>query len=297
MSRSYEEERNPGRIQHIAKGGRYNMNCPNCFCRLGILPFLFSICSICTIIITYAVSVARDDVYPFFPAISDTGGIPPESNVFGFFLSACAFLGFVSVLIRYYQFRFISENNEEHRARLLCVNKIALILGVISIGGALVVAAFQDRGKSLKMHIVGALLVFGFGVLYCFAQTYMTFQMLLCATNTMRLFIVRLAIAVLSFFFFVCSLVFGNYAGDARNKNPPTDPSHDHAHWYPEDAGFVYNVLGNVCEWLMVISFFIYFLTFVREFNKVKIGFNMQSDGYDLLIPSTTDYPDENVLV
>ena len=71
------------------------------------------------------------------------GGIKPESNIFGFCLSACSFLGFVSVVIRYYQYRFISENNEEHRPRLVCVNKMGLVIGIVSTGGALVVAAFQ----------------------------------------------------------------------------------------------------------------------------------------------------------
>ena len=139
------------------------------------------------------------------------------------------------------------------------------------------------------MHIAGALLVFGFGVLYCFVQTYLTFEMLACATNSKRLFLLRLTISLLSLIFFICSMVFGNYANNERSRNQPMDPHHDHAHWYPEDAGFVYNVLGNAAEWLMVISFFLYFSTFVGEFNKVKMEFNMQTEGYDLLMSMTDD--------
>ena len=117
--------------------------CRDLFCRLGVLPLLFSLCSIITIIITYSVSVADGDVYPWLPAISDTGGIPPESNIFGFCLSACSFIGLMSVVVRYYQYRFISENNEEHRSTIVCVNKLALVVGIVSTSGALVVAAFQ----------------------------------------------------------------------------------------------------------------------------------------------------------
>lgn len=307
--------------------------CRGLFCRLGVVPFLFSICSIVTIIITYSVAVGNGHVYPFFPAISDTGGIPPESSIFGFFLSACAFLGFVSVVIRYYQFRFISEHNEEHRPRLECVNKLALVIGVISTAGALVVAAFQvispvyfyilgiciqdssvfcalstyinsfscillkkryfvvnfllfkDRGKSLNMHIAGALAVFGFGVLYCFVQTYMTFKMMACGMNSKKLFLVRVLVAFLSLAFFTGNQVFGNLAGQASARDPPTDPSHDHAHWYPEDAGFVYNVLGNVSEWLMAFSFFLYFLTFIGEFNGVRMSFSIKNEDYSMLLP------------
>jgi len=119
------------------------MNCRDLFCRLGVLPLLFSLCSIITIIITYSVSVSNGHVYPWLPAISDTGGIPPESNIFGFCLSACSFFGFVSVIVRYYQYRFISENNEEHRSTLVFINKLSVLVGIVSTSGALVVAAFQ----------------------------------------------------------------------------------------------------------------------------------------------------------
>lgn len=267
--------------------------CRNIFCKLGVVPFLFSCGSILTILITYTISVAREDVYPFFPTISDTGGIPPESNVFGFLLSLCSFLGFVSVLIRYYQYRFISESNEEHRPRLLCVNKLSLCLGITSTTGALIVAAFQDRGKSSFEHMIGAMLVFGFGVLYTFVQTYLTFNMMACGMNSKKVFIVRLTLSILSLVFFVSLQILQKSAGEARNKNPPTDPGHDIPHWYPEDAGFVYNVLANISEWSMAFSFFFYFLTFVGEFNKVKMNFSFKSGDYNLLIPFSTAENDD----
>eukprot|EP00111_Clytia_hemisphaerica_P000628 TCONS_00001795-protein len=261
------------------------VGCRELFCRLGVMPLLFSLCSIVTFIITYSVAVADGHVYPFLPAISDTGGIKPESNIFGFCLSACSFLGFVSVVIRYYQYRFVSENNEEHRPRLVCVNKIALVIGIVSTGGALLVAAFQDRGVSLNMHIVGALAVFGFGVLYCFIQTYLSFKMFACGMNSKRICLIRLTIAFFSLLFFIGNQVFGNLAGQARDRDPPTQKSHDRPHWYPEDAGFKYNVLGNASEWLMALSFFVYFLTFIPEFNKVKMSFSVKSDDYSMLLP------------
>ena len=68
----------------------------------------------------------------------------------------------------------------------------------------------------------------------------------------------------------------------ARNKNPP---KHDVPHWRPEDAGFVYNVLANVSEWSMAFSFFLFFLTYVGEFNKVKMNFSFKSGDYNLLMP------------
>ena len=143
----------------------------------------------------------------------------------------------------------------------------------------------QDRGESLNMHIAGALAVFGFGVLYCFVQTYMTLKMLACGMNSKRLFLLRALIAFLSLAFFVSSQVFGNLAGKARGRNPPSEVLHDRPHWYPEDAGFVYNVLGNAFEWLMAFSFFLYFLTFIGEFNAVRMSFSVKSEDFSTLLP------------
>lgn len=139
------------------------------------------------------------------------------------------------------------------------------------------------------MHIAGALAVFGFGVLYCFVQTYMTLKMLACGMNSKKLFLTRFLIAFLSLTFFVGNQVFGNLAGQARDRDPPTDPSHDHAHWYPEDSGFMYNVLGNAFEWLMALSFFLYFLTFIGEFNGVRMSFSIKSEDYSTLLPFQAD--------
>lgn len=135
------------------------------------------------------------------------------------------------------------------------------------------------------MHIAGALAVFGFGVLYCFVQTYMTLKMVACGMNSKKLFLIRLFIAFLSLTFFTGNQVFGNLAGRARDRNPPTDPSHDRPHWYPEDAGFIYNVLGNAFEWLMAFSFFLYFLTFIGEFNGVRMSFSIKNEDYSMLLP------------
>lgn len=118
------------------------MSCTG-YCKLGLYPVIFTVCSTVTIIITYSIAVSNGHVYPFFPAISDTGGTKPESNVFGFLLSCCGFLGLIVILIRYYQFRYVSENSEEWYMNLIWHNRIALFFGVVSCLGVLLVAAFQ----------------------------------------------------------------------------------------------------------------------------------------------------------
>ena len=68
----------------------------------------------------------------------------------------------------------------------------------------------------------------------------------------------------------------------------------DRPHWYPEDAGFLYNVLGNAFEWLMALSFFLYFLTFVDEFNGVRMSFSIKSEDFSMLLPFQADGGDSS---
>ena len=113
------------------------------YCRLGCYPLMFAMCTIATFVITYSISVANKHVYPFFPTISDTGGTKPESNVLSLLLNCCGCLGVVVCMIRYYQFRFISEDNEEWYTNLIWINRVGLLFGLLSCLGVLVVASFQ----------------------------------------------------------------------------------------------------------------------------------------------------------
>ena len=118
-------------------------DCRSCYPGLGILPILFTVLTFLTFLLTYMMAVYYGHVYPYFPTISDTGGVKPESNVFGLFLSINSFLAFIVVVIRYVQYRHISEYNEEDHSRLICLNKVALVIGIITCLGATVVASFQ----------------------------------------------------------------------------------------------------------------------------------------------------------
>ena len=108
---------------------------------LGIIPVMFMVCSCLTILITYMISISNGHNYPYFPTISNTGRKKPEANIFSLFLSISSFLGLVTVIIRYFQFRFISRGVDSDR--IVRLNKIALLAGIISTVGASLVAAYQ----------------------------------------------------------------------------------------------------------------------------------------------------------
>lgn len=108
---------------------------------LGILPVLFVTCSVLTFLVTYMVAVANGHVYPYFPTISDTGGYKPEQNIFSLFLSISSFLGFVTIIVRYIHFRFVTRGLDQNRISF--INILGLVFGIIATVGAGLVAAFQ----------------------------------------------------------------------------------------------------------------------------------------------------------
>lgn len=149
------------------------------------------------------------------------------------------------------------------------------------------------------MHIAGALCVFGGGVIYCFFQTYLSLRMLSCGMNTRRLCWIRILISLSALGFFIGNMVTQSYASDRWSKYP--NPQNiTRAKWTPDIPGFEYNVATNVCEWLMAFSFFFYFVTFVGEFNKVKMSFNMRNNELNMFLPfqrSTSSDVDPNSYV
>lgn len=249
----------------------------NCECfnpGLGIFPVLFSTLTGLTFIITYIISVSDDDVYPYFPTISDTGGRKPESNVFGLFLSISSFLGFVVVLIRMVQYRHICENNQEDHSKLLLINKVGCVVGAMACFGATLVANYQDIGSSATGHVVGALGVFGGGAIYCWFQSYLSARMLQCGMNTRRLCLLRIILTVMATVFFVAFLILFYFSTikwkDGHNSN------HNYATWGPGDGGYALHVIASVCEWLCAVSLLLFFISFTREFNKVKIRITVE---------------------
>ena len=111
-------------------------------CGLGLLPLLLAVLSLATFVVTYVISFLRNDT-SWFPTISDTADRRPESNVFGLLFNFCAVLGLVTAFVRYLQLRHDADWNERDRFNLIRLNKIALVLGIVSSLGASIVANFQ----------------------------------------------------------------------------------------------------------------------------------------------------------
>lgn len=135
-------------------------------------------------------------------------------------------------------------------------------------------------------------------MIYCCLQTFLSLRMLSCGMNTIHLCWSRILISLSAIGFFIGNQVAGSYANDYWNKYCPKDghcpTNKTRAQWTPDITGFKYNVATNVCEWLMAFSFFVYFLTFAGEFNKVKMSFNIRNNEYSMLLPFQRSTSSEN---
>ncbi|KAI3366369.1 hypothetical protein L3Q82_000532 [Scortum barcoo] len=214
---------------------------------LCFLPAFLVVWSSSTFIISYIIALFRHDVDIIFPYISDTGANPPESCVFGLmtFISACAGVGTI-----YARYKFVEKLNEETRVVKTCLNKAALVFGMISCFGMCVVATFQETTVTVA-HDVGAMMFFISGILYIIFQSWISYQAFPFGSsiNVCRARVIIATLATLAFF--------------------PIAALH---HMLIAASIFLFqdypfHLASAVCEWIVAFSFICFFLTYIHDFK------------------------------
>ena len=121
-------------------------------------------------------------------------------------------------------------------------------------------------------HIVGASIVFFGGVAFCWVQLLLSYIVLKHKFISYTTFVLRFTFALFSLFFLTSMTILESDASREWNKNPP---DHGEEMWDPKDPGYLFHLLSNISEWLMVLSMVGYFITFASEFNRIKMDFNV----------------------
>ncbi|XP_022069328.1 DNA damage-regulated autophagy modulator protein 2b [Acanthochromis polyacanthus] len=229
---------------------------------LCFLPAALVIWTVASFVFAYITAVVLRHVDPLVPYISDTGTMAPERCVFGIMLDVSAFLGIATVYVRYKQVEALTGEDEVKLHRL---NLVGLILGLISSFGMCVVANFQ-KTTLFSMHLVGAILTFGIGALYILVQTVLSFRMQ-PHVHSRTIYLVRLTIGVLTLgsiiSMFVSSVImYSSLSGvDVPRK----------LHWIPGETGYTAHIVSTVSEWCLAFSFISFFLTYIRDFQKINL--------------------------
>ncbi|XP_077994804.1 DNA damage-regulated autophagy modulator protein 2-like isoform X2 [Glandiceps talaboti] len=234
--------------------------CEPWFCiGMGWLPISVVIMISATFVISYCISVVLGHVPAEFPYISDTGTYQPESCIFGQLLNITAALAFMTIYVRYKQ---VVEYNREASARVLTVNKVSLVLGGLACLGMSMVGNFQETSIFI-VHVIAANMCFGSGIIYCFLQSWISYQMMPFYA-TLLACRVRIILSVTAAAGLILTSVFAALASARWTGSDATQ-------WKPEEGGYAEHIVSTVSEWVLAISFLSFFFTFIREFQKVTM--------------------------
>ena len=122
----------------------------------GYLPVCWALFTSFTFLLCYGIAVSLDHIYPFVPAISDTGARIPEANIFSEFFNFSLVLMVLSLFVRYLQFQMLTQGLDSADRHLDRFNKIGLGFGLVSAFGGSIIANFPSnevRSVSLRSRV------------------------------------------------------------------------------------------------------------------------------------------------
>lgn len=111
----------------------------------GYLPVFWALFTSFTFLLCYTIAVSQNHIYPFVPAISDTGARIPEANIFSEFFNFSVVLLALSVFVRYLQFQMLTKGLDSSDLRLSRLNKLGLGFGLVSAFGGSIIANFPSN--------------------------------------------------------------------------------------------------------------------------------------------------------
>ncbi|XP_033481533.1 DNA damage-regulated autophagy modulator protein 2b [Epinephelus lanceolatus] len=229
---------------------------------LCFLPAALVIWTTASFVFAYITAVVLRHVDPLVPYISDTGAMAPERCIFGIMLDVSAFLGMATVYVRYKQVEALIDEGELKLNRL---NRFGLVFGLISSFGMCVVANFQ-KTTLFSMHLVGAVLTFGVGALHILVQTLLSLLMQ-PHIHSKTIFLVRLGIGVWT----LSSIISMFISSVIMYSSLPGVDVPKKLHWIPGETGYTAHIISTVSEWSLALSFISFFLTYIRDFQKITL--------------------------
>uniref|UniRef100_A0A3B5AZ30 DNA damage regulated autophagy modulator 2 n=1 Tax=Stegastes partitus TaxID=144197 RepID=A0A3B5AZ30_9TELE len=219
---------------------------------LCFLPAALVVWTAASFVFAYITAVVLRHVDPLVPYIRSE---PPHTHLNS---AVCI----ATVYVRYKQVEALTGEDELKLRRL---NRIGLLLGLISSFGMCVVANFQ-KTTLFSMHLVGAILTFGVGALYILVQTLLSFYMQ-PHVHSRTTYLVRLTIGACTLgsiiSMFVSSVIMYSVLSgvDVPRK----------LHWTPGEPGYAPHIVSTVSEWCLAFSFISFFLTYIRDFQKINL--------------------------
>ncbi|XP_078403023.1 DNA damage-regulated autophagy modulator protein 2b isoform X1 [Cetorhinus maximus] len=229
---------------------------------MSFLPAALVIWSAAAFVFSFITAVLLRHVDPLVPYISDTGTTPPERCVFGIMLSISAFLGVMTMYVRYKQ---VEALNQEDERTIFKLNRLGFVLGLISCLGLCIVANFQ-KTTIIQAHVTGAVLTFGIGIIYLLLQTIISYKMQ-PLIHGIGIFWIRCVLLI----WCAGSIVSMFISSVTLYTTIPTIDMAKKLHWNPTDKGYTLHLVSTISEWSLAFSFLCFFLTYIRDFQKITL--------------------------
>lgn len=245
---------------------------------VGWIPLVFGVVLAGGALLTFVWAVARGDVTPYVPFVSEAGTDPPQSGFFSLCLYVATTLGLMCVMVRY---QTVRSFNASCSKKLDAMNGASAILALVSFLGMAVVASFPVASIPTVHSVAANVLFFGlFG--YQIMQTTITYWMY-PLYNGKVIVIIRMLICGFSGLSVILMGALGS-AGRSIWKEKEID--HPIRLKVPSDEGFGLLVSAAAFEWILGFCLVLFFFTYIREFHKVTLEIKA-----DLLVDHLDDEP------
>ncbi|CAN7984436.1 unnamed protein product, partial [Ixodes hexagonus] len=170
---------------------------------VGLLVYFVIVPTLGSIAICHAWAVINADVQLFLPYISDSGGDPPQSALFGFGMIATAIVSMIIFSLRYVSVKDVVKERR-HASFISLFNYLTFVAGIGVFFGLVMVATnptghLRRDGTWLKPvmlpHLLGASMLFVSGFCYLLGNSLLTWVLLPRFRNA-RVAHARIAITV-----------------------------------------------------------------------------------------------------
>ncbi|THD26518.1 Fasting-inducible integral membrane protein tm6p1 [Fasciola hepatica] len=225
---------------------------------LHYIPIAACLLIISACVISYSISATYGHSSLLFPYISDTAALKPERCFFGQLMNmAAALSGFCMYCWHKQAVQRLALTN---RQRGLNFCRAALWFGLGSSFGGSVVANFQETGV-WTVHMLGAVSLFVFGIVYVSIVTHVSRCYFTQVSNLWQFRAVLAVISTISGLLLPTTGTVARYRYDGMNIRI----------WTPENQGYGFHVVSSLSEWILTASLLMFYVTMTFELKDYTI--------------------------
>ena len=120
---------------------------------LGFLPLSLSFLLVSAMILSYIIAILEHDVEPVLPSVSKTAAFQPQGSIFNQFLDTIAFLGLVTIFLRFLQVEMATTGvRQSHITGLISRLRIAsLTFGIGCMVGVTIAGNFRFPSGEVRL--------------------------------------------------------------------------------------------------------------------------------------------------